>query len=35
MERIINEEIPLFARLDDNDETDLIKALLMDYAQRT
>lgn len=35
MEKIINEEIPLFARLDDNDETDLIKALLLDYAQRT
>ena len=35
MERIINDEIPLFARLDDNDETDLIKALIMDYAQRT
>lgn len=35
MEKIINEEIPLFARLNDNDETDIIKSLLIDYAQRT
>lgn len=35
MEKIINEEIPLFARLNDNDETEIIKSLLIDYAQRT
>ncbi|HAM88485.1 MAG: DNA/RNA helicase, superfamily II, SNF2 family [Candidatus Falkowbacteria bacterium GW2011_GWC2_38_22] len=35
MERIIDEEIPLFSRIDDSDETDLIKALLDDYAKRT
>jgi SNF2 family DNA or RNA helicase len=35
MEAIIDEEIPLFSRLDDDDETDVIKALIRDYAQRT
>lgn len=35
MEAIIDEEIPLFSRLDDDDETDVIKALILDYAQRT
>jgi SNF2 family DNA or RNA helicase len=35
MEAIIDEEIPLFSRLDDDDETDIIKALILDYAQRT
>lgn len=35
MEAIIDEEIPLFSRLDDDDETDVIKALIHDYAQRT
>jgi hypothetical protein len=35
MEKIIDEDIPLFSRLDDEDETDLIKALLEDYARRT
>jgi SNF2 family DNA or RNA helicase len=35
MEAIIDEEIPLFTRLDDDDETDVIKALILDYAQRT
>lgn len=35
MEKIIDEEIPLFARLDDADETDLIKALIENYAKRT
>ena len=35
MEAIIDEEIPLFARINDDDETDLIKALMLDYAQRT
>ncbi|OGF91952.1 hypothetical protein A3H04_03040 [Candidatus Giovannonibacteria bacterium RIFCSPLOWO2_12_FULL_43_11c] len=34
MEKIIDEEIPLFARLNDSDETDLIKALIDDYAKR-
>lgn len=35
MERIIDEEIPLFKRIDDSDETDIINALLEDYARRT
>jgi len=35
MEAIIEEEIPLFTRLNDDDETDLINALILDYAQRT
>lgn len=35
MEKIIDEEIPLFRRINDSDETDIIKALLEDYAQRT
>jgi superfamily II DNA or RNA helicase len=35
MEKIIDSEIPLFARINDSDETDLIKALMQDYAQRT
>ncbi|HRK54610.1 MAG TPA: DEAD/DEAH box helicase [Cyclobacteriaceae bacterium] len=35
MEAIINEEIPLFNQVNDGDETDLIKALILDYAQRT
>ncbi len=35
MEAIIDEEIPLFKRINDDDETDIIKALLLDYAQRT
>lgn len=35
MEKIIDEEIPLFARINDSDETDLIKALIQDYAKRT
>lgn len=34
MEKIIDEDIPLFARINDSDETDLIKALLIDYAKR-
>lgn len=34
MEKIIDEEIPLFARLNDFDETDLITALIDDYARR-
>lgn len=35
MEKIIDEEIPLFRRINDSDETDIIKTLLEDYAQRT
>lgn len=35
MEKIIDEEIPLFARINDADETDIIKSLLNDYARRT
>jgi SNF2 family DNA or RNA helicase len=34
MEKIIDDDIPLFARINDLDETDLIKALLIDYAKR-
>jgi len=35
MEKIINHDIPLFSRIDNPDKTDLIKALLDDYARRT
>lgn len=35
MEKIINQEIPLFERVFDNDESDIITSLLKDYAQRT
>lgn len=35
MEEIINEDIPLFQRIHDNDETDIITNLLRDYARRT
>jgi SNF2 family DNA or RNA helicase len=35
MEMIIDEDIPLFARIDDSNETDLIKALIEDYVKRT
>jgi len=34
MEKIIDEEVPLFARINDSDETDLIKALIDDYVKR-
>lgn len=34
MEKIIDSDIPLFARINDSDETDLIKALMDDYAKR-
>ncbi|MDB5257657.1 MAG: hypothetical protein JWM14_2352 [Chitinophagaceae bacterium] len=34
MERIIDEDIPLFSRIDDSDETDIIQALIKDYAKR-
>ncbi|HLA55455.1 MAG TPA: DEAD/DEAH box helicase [Flavobacterium sp.] len=35
MEKIINGEIPLFKRIDDDDETDVIKELIANYAKRT
>lgn len=35
MEEIINEDIPLFQRIHDSDETDIITSLLRDYARRT
>lgn len=35
MSKVIDDDIPLFARIDDTDESDLIKALIEDYAQRT
>lgn len=35
MEEIINDDIPLFRQIDDNDETDIIKELIANYAQRT
>ncbi len=35
MERIINDDIPLFNRVNDNDETDIIKELVRKYASRT
>ena len=35
MEKIIDEDIPLFSRINDNDETDIIKSLMESYAQRT
>jgi SNF2 family DNA or RNA helicase len=34
MEQIINEDIPLFQRIRDDDETDIITGLLREYAQR-
>lgn len=35
MEKIIDEDIPLFRRINDTDETDVISAILKDYAERT
>jgi SNF2 family DNA or RNA helicase len=35
MERIINDDIPLFNRVNDDDETDIIKGLVKKYASRT
>jgi len=35
MEEIINDDIPLFSRVDDDDETDIIKDLIKNYAQRS
>jgi len=35
MEEIINDDIPLFSRIDNDDETDIIRDLLINYAKRT
>jgi SNF2 family DNA or RNA helicase len=35
MEKIINDDIPLFNRINDNDETDIIKKLIANYANRS
>lgn len=35
MEQIINDDIPLFSRINDTDETDLIKDLIASYAKRS
>lgn len=35
MEEIINDDIPLFARFNDSDETDIIKDLVSNYAKRS
>ena len=35
MEAIIDEEIPLFAQINDDDETSLIEGLILDYDRRT
>ena len=35
MESIINDDIPLFTRVNDSDETDIIRDLIKNYAQRT
>jgi SNF2 family DNA or RNA helicase len=35
MEKIINDDIPLFNRINDSNETDIIKDLIRDYATRT
>lgn len=35
MDKIINDEIPLFSRIDESDETDIIKELIANYARRT
>lgn len=35
MEEIINDDIPLFSIIDDNDETDIIKELMVNYAKRS
>jgi len=34
MEKIIDDDIPLFARVDDSDESDLVTALINDYVKR-
>ena len=35
MEEIINDDIPLFSRINDDDETDIIKDLIANYAKRS
>lgn len=35
MEEIINDDIPLFSRINDDDETDIIKDLIDNYAKRS
>ena len=35
MEEIINDDIPLFQRIDNDDETDIINGLISNYARRT
>jgi hypothetical protein len=35
MNKVIDQEIPLFNIINDSDETDIIKALLDEYAQRS
>jgi SNF2 family DNA or RNA helicase len=35
MNNVINSEIPLFNRIDDGDETDIIKTLIRQYAEKT
>lgn len=35
MEQMINDDIPLFQRIDNNDETDIINDLISNYARRT
>jgi SNF2 family DNA or RNA helicase len=35
MDQIINDDIPLFQRIDNNDETDIINDLISNYAKRT
>lgn len=35
MEEIINDDIPLFQRIDNNDETDIINDLISNYARRS
>lgn len=35
MEKIINDEIPLFNRINENDESDIIKDLISNYAERS
>lgn len=35
MEEIINDDIPLFQRIDNNDETDIINDLISNYVKRT
>ena len=35
MEEVIDDDIPLFSRINDNDETDIITELINSYAQRS